>query len=545
MSGNYRHQIDWQKPIASYPVQFDPWRKSDRFEFRERVANAVCEWIPDNCRHHKGEFAGRPFVLEDWERQIVGHLFGWFREDGTRRFRTCFLYVPKKNGKTCLTAALGLMLMVADDEDGAEIYSCSGDREQATLGFSEAVYYIENNPLFSEQVEVFQGYKSFKYGAAGSYWKVLSSEARTKHGPNVHGLLIDELHVFRDSDLLDTLTAGVVSRRQPLTVYTTTAATAGENVCNREVEYARAVRDGTIQDQHYLPAIWEASDADKKNWRDIEAWRRCNPNFGITINASYCTDQLTRVQNRPSEENKLKRLHLNIQTETVDQWLPLDAWHACPPATEGVEKTGAPCYIGLDLGSKRDITALVGYWPETCDVRAVAWIPEAALEEGAREWTDLYQQWHRGGWLAATPGDVTDFAFVEKRITEIFAGEWRGAKLMAYDPWNATQTINNLVDSHGMEHELLLFRQGALSFNEPTKELESLVCSRRLRHGGNPVLDWMAGNACIRTDENENIRPVKPSKSSPKKIDMIIALVMAIGISMNDTEDDGPAIIEI
>ena len=540
---HYKTKIDWQKPIDTYPVKYNPWHGSGEYEFRERVAEGVCEWIPENCKHHKGEFAGQPFALEDWERQIVGHLFAWFRQDGTRRYRTCFLYVPKKNGKTCLTAALGLLLMVADDEPGAEIYSCSGDREQATLGFSEAVYYIETNDVFSDHIEVFQGYKSFKYAAAGSYWKVLSSEARTKHGPNVHGLLVDELHVFRDAELLDTLTAGHVSRRQPVTIYTTTAAPAGENVCNNEVDYARGVRDGRIKNPHYLPALWEASREDADNWRDLDVWRRVNPNFGISINASYCRDQLLRVKDKPSEVNKLKRLHLNIQTESVTQWIDVEAWGSCPAPTQGIEDTDSPCYVGLDLGRTKDITGLVGYWPESGDVRAEAWVPEAALESGVNH--EMYQQWYNDGYLKITPGNVTDYNFIEKRITEIFKGEWRGAQAMAYDPWNATQLINNLTEKHGMEDELVLFRQGPLSFNEPTKELEALVMAQRLRHGSNPVLNWMIGNACVRMDENENIRPVKQSKNSNKKIDMVIALVMAIGISMTTEEDNTSYILEI
>ena len=526
----------WRDPVASYPEPFDPWRGAGNCFFDQDRAERVCQWIEENCRHKSGQFADQPFTLEPWEKQIVGHLFGWQRpqEDGTctRRFRTAFLYLPKKNGKTALTAAIGLILLVADNEQGAEVYSCSGDREQATLGFHAAQYFIESNPDLEPHIQIYEGYRSFYYAATGSYWKILSSEARTKHGPNVHGLMIDELHVFRDRELIDTLTAGVIARRQPLVVYTTTAALAGENPCNMELEYAQGVRDGRIEDPTYFPAIWEPAKRDEEEWRDIRTWKRLNPNFGVTVSKQFVEDQIRRVEHMPAEENKVKRLHLNIQTNRYEEWLKADHWNACPEATPMTDLAGEVCYMGLDLGAKHDITGAVIYWPATRDVYAEAWIAEKQADEN-----ELYAKWVKEGYLHKTPGTVTDYAFVEKRVAELVAQF--GVKQIGYDPWNATQTITNLATNYGLEDRLMLYRQGPQSFNEPSKQLEALVMASKIRHGDNPVLSWMALNAGKRTDENDNIRPVKPKGQTHLKIDLLVALVMAMGLSISDQDDKG------
>lgn len=523
----------WKQPIQGY----DPWACDlKRYRFDRKVAKAVCDFFPEHLTHNKGKkWAGRKFNLEPWQRQFIGHLFGWKqRENGRRRYSEALLYIPKKSGKTALAAGIGLIMLVADNEPGAEVYSAAGDVDQARLLFDFAHHSVEANATLRENIEVYVGYKAMKYAdvqtPTQSYWKVLSAEAKTKHGPNPHCILIDELHIQHDWELIDTLSRGVVAREQPLTVYLTTADYDRPSPCNEIYERACGIRDGVIPDPTFLPVIYEARETD--DWTSEAVWRKANPNYGVTLEPDYFHREVAKALESRTKENSFKRLHLNIRTTAQRKWLDLSEWDASGDSGLTIEKLeGAPCYVGVDLGSTDDLTVCGLYFPQSCAFTCRVFAPEVTIERRIE-----YQQWREAGFLEAMPGKVADQAYVKQAVLD--AKETYQVLDVAYDPWHAAQLAKELEDDEGVP--VIEFRQGYRSLNEPSKALEKMVMKGELTHFANPVLRWMAANVEVKEDPAGNIKPMKPGKSSPKKIDGIICLIMGIGLALNNEGEPEP-----
>ena len=518
----------WKEPIQGY----DPWKDADEFTFDLNVAKKVCDFFPTHFKHGKGEFAKKPFVLEPWEQKIIGHTFGWKRKDGTRRYRKMFLYVPKKNGKTQLAAGIALILMVADDEPGAEIYSASGDKDQAALIFEAASYMVENDEKLKSHIQVLPGYKMMRFPVNQSYWKVLSSDAKTKHGPNIHGLILDELHIFNGHELIDTLVRGIINRRQPLICYLTTADYARVSPCNEMLDYAKQVRDGIIDDKHFLPIVYETDK--EADYASEKVWKSANPNYGITVHKDYFVDAVKEIKVRPSKENSFKRLHLNLQTNQERKWMDMHEWDACGQTLKKEDLIGKKCFVTVDLASTMDIVAECLYFPEYYAALFEFWVPARTAEKKAE-----YELWHKQGYINIAPGKVIDYDLIRSDIID--KNDIYNIQSIGYDPWNASQLALKLGDEDGFR--MIKFRQGYVSMNEPSKEMEKLVAKHKLVHFGNPVLRWMATNVQIESDKHENIKPVKPDKDSPQKIDGIVALVMGVGLSIME-KDEGDSVFD-
>jgi len=349
----------WREPVAG----FDPWANAPEGSwFDVDAAEACCAFFPNNLKLQQGEFAGVPFELERWQRQLVGYMFGWKMADGFRRFNELFLYVPRKNGKTTLGGGLLLILFTSDGEPAAQIYCAAADTDQAGIVFGEAESMVEQNEDMSAAIKILPSYRMMKYGR--SVLRVLSSVAESKHGLNLHGYLVDELHAQKDNRLVEALETGTASRRQPMGMCLTTADHAGDTICNEKLDYARKVRDGILDQPHMLPIIYEsAQDAD---WRDLEVWKAANPNYGVSLRPEYAVKMIAKATAEPSFLPSLKRLHLNIQTNLKTMWLPMSSWKACGgPLDDDAMRAADECYGGLDLASTSDITALALYWPET------------------------------------------------------------------------------------------------------------------------------------------------------------------------------------
>lgn len=508
----------WLEKLQGY----DPWSNADEYFFESKTANRVCNFFESNFKHSKGEFAGQSFKLERWQKQILGHLFGWKRKDGTRRYRKAFIYVPRKNGKTTLISAIGLLMLVADSEPGAEIYSAAADTDQASLVFKEASNMVRQNKELDEEIRIYDGYKAMKFESTQSYWKVLSSEAGTKHGLNPHAYIIDEVHAQKNSELMEVLETGTGARRQPLGIYITTADYARPSACNTLLNYARKVRDGIIDDPSYFPVIYEAL-IDTDDWKDKEVWKRVNPNYGVSIKPEYLESQFKKALEEPSYENTFKRLHLNMQTEQEKRWMKMEDWDGSGLPVKKEDLLGKKCFAGLDLSSTSDITAFVLYFPEYYAVLCWFWVPEKTAKKKLE-----YDIWKSQGYVDVTNGNVINYEEIREKILAL-KKEYK-IESIGYDPWNASQMAVKLADADGLK--MVEFRQGFASMNEPSKEFEKLVIQRKLVHFGNPVLRWMASNAQVKEDPAGNIKPVKSSKDSPQKIDGIVASVMAVGLSM-------------
>lgn len=486
------------------------------------AAERVRKFFSVFLMHSKGQFAGKPFDLLDWQwRRVIAPLFGWKRADGLRRFRRAYIEVPKKNGKSTLCAAIGLYLLVADGEKGAEIYSAAADRDQAAIVHTEASAMVQASSELSRVLEVVRSTKRITMAATNSVYRALSADVPTKEGLNAHGILFDELHAQKSRDLYDTLHYAARARRQPLQIDITTAGYDRHSICWERHEYARRVAAGEIEDLSFLPVIYSADPED--DWTSEAVWAKANPSLGTTISVEVFRQECAEARQVPAKENLFRRYLLNQWTEQAERWLPMERWQACitdQPPVPGA----AAVYCGLDLASTTDVAALAMVWQDgpTVNVEMRYWVPEDGIERRSRIDRVPYALWSRQGRIRATPGNVIDYGRIRADLNEL--REARNIREIGFDRWGAVQLSTDL-QSDGFS--MVSFGQGFSSMSGPTKELEKLVLGGFLQLGDDPVLRWMAGNVTVETDAAGNYKPSK--KKSSEKIDGIVALIMAIG----------------
>lgn len=478
-------------------------------------------------RHSKGEWAGKAFDLEPWQQFLLWVLFGWKREDGTRRYRTAYIELPRKNGKSSLAAGIGLYLMVGDGEPGAEIYSAATKRDQARITHSEATRMVKASPALRRMVRCYKD--NLHIPETASKYEPLGADANSMDGLNVHGAIIDELHAHKSPAVVDVLETATGARRQPLQFEITTAGYDRASICWEHHEYSRQVLEGTIQDDTWFAFISTIDEGD--DWKDPATWAKANPNFGISVKVDDLERKAAKAQRMPSAQNAFLRLHLNHWTQQSDRWIDLDLWDENSGLVEEEELQGCTCYGGLDLSSVSDLSAWVMVFPEENDperVEIVArfWCPEARLIDDENRYKEQYQSWANAGYLAVTPGNAIDYQFIKRQVLED-AERYQLADLNVDRLFQGYQLSMELQDE-GLE--VFGMGQGFISMAGPMKEFEKRLLDRKLNHGGNPVLRWMAGNMAVRQDPAGNFKPDKAE--SQGRIDGIVALVMALDRAM-------------
>lgn len=497
------------------------------FWFDEAAAARAVDFFERVLTHTKGEWAGQPLKLSLWQaEQIIRPLFGWKRADGTRRYRTAYIQIPRKAGKSTLAAGIALYLLLADGEPGAEVYSAAADREQAAIVFEMAKLMADAAPAIRKRVQAFK--RALTVASTASTYKVLSSEAYSKHGLSAHGIVIDEVHALPGRELWDVLTTSTGARRQPLTIAITTAGFDRQSLCYELYDYACKVRDGILDAPAFLPVIYEASPDD--DWTAPETWRKAHPGLGVSVKEEYFAAECAKAQQLPTYENTFKRLLLNIWTEQDTRWIPMHQWDACGEPLPDL--AGRTCFAGLDLSTTTDITALVLAFPIGAKVHLVPffWVPREGIHTRARRDRVPYDVWQREGYIEATEGNVVDYDVIRARVNSL-ADKYR-IKEIAIDRWNATQLSNQLT---GDGFEMVGFGQGYASMTAPSKELERRILGREVNHGNNPVLRWMASNVSVTTDPAGNLKPDKAK--STERIDGIVATLMALGRAMEAGEE--------
>jgi phage terminase large subunit-like protein len=491
--------------------------------FDEFAAARACAFFRRYLRHTKGKWYGQAFQLEPWQRGTIRVAFGWKRADGTRRFRIVYVRVPRKNGKTELAAGVGLFLLTADGEMGAEVYSFANDFDQAAITHDAAKRMrVQSAPLRNQSL-AFK--KTIVVPRTSSVYQVLSSERRGKHGKNAHGLIGDELHEFTDRLLYDALHTSQGAREQPLEFLITTSGFDRDSFCWEMDDYAVKVRDGIIDDPEFLPVLFGADD--DADFTDPRVWAAANPSLGSTISVDYLRKEAARARVVPARENVFRRLHLNQWTEQHTRWLPMDRWDACAAAFSLDDLAGRPCYAGLDLSATTDITALELVFPPEdgkapVPVLSFFWVPEENLRRRAERDRVPYPLWASQGFIEPTEGNVVDYDVIRKRIKEI--GDVVEIREIAIDRWNSQQLQTQLL---GDGFTVFPFGQGYGSMAGPCRDMETLVVDARLAHGGNPVLRWMASNTAVKQDPAGNLKPAKDKSTG--RIDGIVAAIMGLG----------------
>lgn len=477
-----------------------------------------------------GVHAGKPFLIRDWQWEIIEALYATDAE-GRRRKRKALITIPRKNGKTQLAAALALVHLVGPEaEQRGQVYSAAADRKQAALILKELVAFIRADAGLTKRIIIREHSKTLEDVVTGSTYEAMSSDARKAHGLNVSFAIMDELAQWPKRDLYDALTTGGAARAEPLFVVISTQSHDKNSVMSELVQYGRRVLDGTIPDDTFLPIIYSAPD-DADPWSE-ETWRACNPALGDFRSLEEMRAAAAEAQALPAREPSFRLLYLNQPVDATARFLNARDWHACqhddPPGLFGQGMLlKQRCILGLDLSSTTDLTALAAWFPSTHDLRAWFWMPADNLEEAERRDHVPYRLWHRQGFIEATPGRAIDKAFVVHRMGEL-TKEY-DVQFCAADRWRLDE-IKRLMDEAGVKIELLEFGQGWRDMGPAIDAVETAVLRRELRHPGHPVLDMCVANAVCVSDPTGARKLVKERASG--RIDGLVAATMAIGAAV-------------
>ncbi len=504
------------------------------------AADFAVAFIESLC-HTKGTWAGKPFELIDWQERIIRDLFGILKKNGYRQFNTAYVEIPKKQGKSELAAAVALLLCCGDGEERAEVYGCAADRQQASIVFEVAADMVRMCPALNKRVKILASQKRMVFQPTNSFYQVLSAEAYSKHGFNIHGVVFDELHTQPNRKLFDVMTKGSGdARMQPLYFLITTAGTDTQSICYETHQKALDILEGRKIDHTFYPVIYGAKE--DEDWTSPEVWKKANPSLGITVGLDKVQAACDSAKQNPGEENSFRQLRLNQWVKQSVRWMPMHKWDVCAFPVDEDELEGRVCYGGLDLSSTTDITAFVLVFPPVDEadkymVLPYFWIPEDNVDLRVRRDHVPYDVWQRQGKLETTEGNVVHYGFIEKFIERL--GERFNIREIAFDRWGAVQMVQNL---EGMGFTVVPFGQGFASMSPPTKELMKLVLEERLAHGGHPVLRWNMDNIFIRTDPAGNIKADKAK--STEKIDGAIALIMALDRAIRCGNDAGESVYD-
>lgn len=476
--------------------------------------------------HSKGKWAGKPFELLGWQKFFVGSIAGWKRADGFRRFQVAHLEVARKNGKTTLAAGLALALLVLDQEPGGEVYCCATKRDQAKLTFDPAAQMVRGSASLRKLVTPMKN--NLSVTGTGSKLEPLGADADTLDGLSVSGAIMDELHAWKQRLLWDVMETSTGARDQPLFVITTTAGYNRQSIWWERRELAIKVLEGVYDDDELFALIYTLDDSDE--WTEEKNWIKGNPGLGETVQLGVLRKKCEEARQSPGKQNPFKRLRLNMLTEQADRWLDLEVWDACKKVFAEDMLRGRECYSALDLASTIDLSALAHLFPPNDDdplwrLLLRCFVPQRSILRRVERDRVPYDVWVQEGLLIATPGEAINYPAIKKVIQDD-AAKFQ-LRQLAFDRMFATQLIQDLMDE-GMD--CIAFGQGFLSMAGPCKELEGMLASQKIAHNGDKVLRWMASNVAVKQDPAGNYKPDK--KASSEKIDGIVALLMALGISM-------------
>ena len=515
----------WVKQAAKRHLDefYDP---PEGLHFDPNAAHQSVEFI-QTLPHTKGEWSNRAelLALEPWQKFILTAVFGWMRDDGLRRFRTVYIEVPRKNGKSCLSAGVGLHMLRNDAEHGAEVYSVATKRDQARIVFDHARQMALRKDLldvvpFRHNLHI----DDPSHPSVGSKFEPLSAEGSTMDGFNISCAINDELHAWQRRDVYDVLDTATGSRAQPLIWNITTAGSNLEGICYELREYVCRILDGVISDDTLFGCIWTIDEDD--DWTSEAAWKKANPNYGVSVYPLDIKRLCKKAQEMPSEQNAFLTKRLNVWCNADEAWMNMQHWDQCANHDLRIEDfAGQECWLGVDLASKNDIASVAQLFRDTVageqHVYAFTrnYLPEAAVRESQN--VGHYDGWRRSGRLVVTPGNILDIDAIEAECAQM-AEDYNVIEL-AFDPlFNATQ-----FGVHMAEHGLLVVevRPSVLNFSEPMKWMEAYVLDDKWHHNGDPVMTWAVSNIVCHTDAKDNIFPNKPRRAA--KIDPVIASLMA------------------
>jgi phage terminase large subunit-like protein len=495
-----------------------------KFYFDEWYASDVCDFI-EKLPHVEGRWGSETIVLEPWQIFILVNIFGFRKKsDNARRFNTCYIEVGRKNAKSTLSAGICLYCLTCEDEPGPQIKTAATTGNQARIVFNVAKAMVEKTPELQEAF----GIRSLAHSIlCGDNWgsiQPINSKAATQDGLNPHMYVLDELHAHQDRNLFDVLKSARGARNNPLSLYITTAGYNVLGVCFEQRIFLKKVLSGLFEADHYFGIIFTLDKGD--DCLDPTVWHKANPNFGVSVNAEEFEGYALEARNSPESLGEFKTKRCNVWTSAKSSRFNMEDWKVCsePPDLELAKELQIPVYSALDLAAVSDINAFLLAWEYEGWIHLLleAFVPEEVIEPRTKRGNVPYQVWVNQGWLTPTPGNVSDYTFIEKRINHYFST--LNIEELAFDRWNSTELTNRLMSEN---KPLVEFRQGTKSYSPAIKFFDRILKSHRFKHGGNPLLTWMVSNVVTRKDSNENEAPDR--KNSQEKIDGAVAALMALG----------------
>lgn len=488
-----------------------------------------------------GVLAGENFKVREWQKKEIRQIYRTDKK-GKRIVRQALLTIPRKNGKTGLAAALALAhLCGPESEQRGQVYSAAADRHQAALIYNEMKAIIQATNL-KDRVIIRDFNKHLEDTLTGSEFYALSSDSKTKHGFSASCIIYDELAQAPDRKLYDVLTTSTGARAEPLTIVISTQSPDEHSVMTELVNYGLDIQNGVHKDPTFYPVIYCAPE-DSDPW-DEKVWFACNPALNDFRSLEEMRSEAVKAKRIPVREATFRLLYLNQRINAESRFIAMAEWDACNGTVDLAALKGRRCYAGLDLASTTDIAALVLLFPgEPNVVLPFFWVPEDNMELRTTRDRVPYALWAQQGLIEATPGNQIDYNWIMEKL-----GQCRvdyDLRQLAFDRWGSHKITNDLCDQCGFTKDqkeadnyhkplLLEFGQGVASMSAPTKELLNYILARKIAHGGNPVLRWMANNVIVQTDPAGNIKPDKGK--STEKIDGIVALIMALDLAIRNPE---------
>jgi hypothetical protein len=476
----------------------------------------------EELEHSVGLYANKKFLLEPWQHFIIANIFGFLKLDGTRRFTRAYVEVPRKNGKSTFSNAIMLYGLIADGEEGAQVYSAATKLDQAMMVFSEGARVCKQLDWLRDDVNVYNSVNNRRINFGTSVYRPLEWNPGKQDGLNTHFCCIDEYHAHSNDELYNVIRNSMGARSQPLLFTITTAGFNRESACYKHRDYCVKVLNKGVNDDALFSVIYSLDDND--DWTDSANWQKANPNWGVSVNPRQLEEGLNEARELPHKQVEFKTKLLNVWTDTATTWISDEKWIAC---ANDVDPVGE-CYGGLDLASTGDFCAFSLIWPsDGYKVKTWYWLPDAAAQRRNDQIGVSIRTWAQEGWIHLTDGNVTDYSFIKSKILEL--SDQFDIKDIAFDRFNATQLVIEL-GNEGMT--MYPFGQGFVSMSAPTKELERLVNIAELKHDSNPVTRWMMSNILLRQDPAANIK-IDKAKSGDK-VDGPVSIVMALGTYMQE-----------
>jgi len=493
-------------------------------------ANHVIEFIENYCRHSKGKMGGKPVILEVWEKAMLATIFGFIDIEGNRKYREAMLIIGKKNGKSLISSCVGLYLQVADGEAGAEIYSVATKKDQAKIIWQESKRMVRKSPALLKRIKplVAELVSDFNDGV----FKPLASDSDTLDGLNVHGVLMDEIHQWKQGKALFNIMAdGTSAREQPLVFITSTAGTVREDIYDEKYDEASRIINGYsddngYKDEHFIPFIYELDN--RKEWVDEKCWKKANPGLGTIKNYEQLKSKVEKAIANPSLVKNLVCKEFNIRETSSEAWLTFEQLNNT--ATYDIQEL-KPRYAigGGDLSSTTDLTAacVIFMLPndEQVYVKSMFWLPEDLIEIRVREDKTPYDDWIEQGYMRTCIGNKVHAKYVTEWFMEMQNEYDVYIPWIGYDSWSATYWVEEMRGELGKE-SMIPVRQGKQTLSQPMKQLGADLEKKIINYDNNPILKWCLANTAIEEDKNANIQPHKTSKSR-KRIDGLAALLNA------------------